>query len=99
MQCPIVESISIIGTKPRLLIIRYLGSSGELGFNDLKKLCSLSSRTLSLNLKFLSSKGIVDVRESKNRRLYFLTKKGIDILPALQEIGDWCKKWHPILKH
>jgi DNA-binding HxlR family transcriptional regulator len=52
--CPIVESIKIIGSKPRLLILRNLDGK-EMGFNELKRVSKLSSRTLSLNLQFLLS--------------------------------------------
>jgi len=86
------ESIKIIGTKPRLLIIRYL-EGREMGFNQLKRECSLSSRTLALNLKFLLRKGIVSAREEKNRRFYTLTKKGREMVPILHEIGRWGEKW------
>lgn len=96
--CAITESIKIMGTKPRLLIVRNLDGNAsrnknELGFNELKKLCELSSRTLALNLGFLVKKNIVQVRKEKNRRFYSLTDIGEGLLPVLTEIGEWGKKW------
>lgn len=90
--CPIVESIKIIGTKPRLVIIRYLGTN-ELSFNQMKGTCDISSRTLALNLKFLMKQKIVGMKSVKNKNIYFLTKKGREILPMLDRIGKWGKKW------
>lgn len=90
--CPIVESIKIIGTKPRLVIIRYLNKN-EFSFNEMRKLCDISSRTLSLNLKFLMKNKIVGMKTTKNKNIYFLTKKGKEILPILDAIGRWGKKW------
>lgn len=96
--CAITESIKVMGTQPRLLIVRNLDGNAsrdrnELGFNELKKLCGLSSRTLALNLTFLVKKKIVGVREDKNRRFYSLTESGKGLLPVLIEIGRWGKKW------
>lgn len=96
--CAITESIKVMGTKPRLLIVRNLDGNAsrnknELGFNELKKLCELSSRTLALNLGFLVKRGIVRVREEKNRRFYSLTDRGEELLPILMDIGKWGKKW------
>lgn len=96
--CAITESIKVIGTKPRLLIVRNLDGNAsrnknELGFNELKKLCELSSRTLALNLGFLVKRRIVQVREEKNRRFYSLTKGGAELSPILNEVGKWGKKW------
>lgn len=90
--CPIVGSIRIIGTKPRLTIIRYL-SDGNKCFNDLKRVCKISSKTLSQNLKYLIKVKIVAVKKEKNKHVYFLTKKGEEILPILEMFGKWGKKW------
>jgi len=88
-----------MGTKPRLLIVRNLDGNAsrnrnELGFNELKKLCELSSRTLALNLGFLVKKKIVQARKEKNRRFYSLTGRGEELLPVLIDIGKWGKKWN-----
>jgi len=90
--CPIVESIKIVGTKPRLMIIRHL-AEGEKSFNDLRKICDMSSKTLSLNLKYLLQQNIVSIKVQGNKHIYFLTKKGSELLPILQMIGNWGKKW------
>ncbi len=96
--CPTTESIKVIGTLSRLLIIRYLDGNGHsrkngAGFNELKKMCKLSSRTLALNLKFLVKKRIVEVSKSKNRSHYSLTDRGGELIPILENIGRWGNKW------
>jgi DNA-binding HxlR family transcriptional regulator len=90
--CPIVESIKIIGSKPRLLILRHLDGK-EMGFNELKRMSKLSSRTLSLNLQFLLSKGVIRKETNGNRVKYSLTQKGKEFYPIIAEIGKWGNKW------
>lgn len=87
--CAITESIRVIGTKPRLLIIRHL-SSGHQGFNQLKRSTGLSSRTLALNLDFLVAKNIV---RHANKE-YALTPMGADLIPVLEHAGHWAEQWH-----
>ncbi|MBU5689657.1 MAG: helix-turn-helix domain-containing protein [Candidatus Aenigmatarchaeota archaeon] len=90
--CPITESIKIIGTKPRLLIIRYLSDS-EKSFNDLRRVCMISSRTLSINLKYLLEQKIIDHKSMDNKNIYFLTQKGKELLPIIKKLGNWGLKW------
>lgn len=85
--CAMTQTIEIIGTRPRLLIIRHL-EDGPRGFNELKRLSGLSSRTLSLNLKFLVEHGII----CNPAGLYALTREGEDIMPVLREMGAWGMK-------
>lgn len=88
--CAITESIQVIGTKPRLLIIRHL-STGEQGFNQLKRNTQLSSRTLALNLQYLMQKGILQLDEAKK---YGLTATGAELIPVLEQAGQWAERWH-----
>ncbi len=90
--CPITESIKIIGTKPRLIIIRYL-SDGEKSFNDMRRVCAISSKTLSLNLRYLLKQNIISLKKDSNKNIYFLTKKGKELLPIIQMMGIWGKRW------
>lgn len=90
--CLTTESIKVIGARPKLLILRYLDGI-ELGFNELKKQCGLSSRTLALNLQFLLKKDVVQVRKYQNRKFYSLTEKGNEAVLIIQTIGNWGKKW------
>lgn len=86
--CAMTETIDLVGTRPRLLIIRHL-EQGPRGFNELKRLSGLSSRTLSLNLRFLEQQGIV----SRSHAKYVLTASGKDLMPVLRDMGEWGMKW------
>jgi DNA-binding HxlR family transcriptional regulator len=97
--CPVVSAIESVGTEARLLVLHYL-FDGEKGFNELLRVTKLSSKTLSLTLKFLESKGIVE-REVVSTRpfkvIYRLTEKGYDLKPVFDELGRWGKKWNDSL--
>jgi len=90
--CPIIGAIRIIGTQPRLKIIRYL-AEGERSFNDMRRVCEISSKTLSINLKYLVSQKIVKVKRESNKKIYFLSEKGKELLPIIKMLGRWGKKW------
>ncbi len=97
ITCAIVETVKIVGTKPRLTILRYLEKDigkGGTGFNELKRACGLSARTIALNLRYLLKKGIVRFRRQGNQKLYSLSEKGADLKPVLKSIGDWGMHWH-----
>jgi DNA-binding HxlR family transcriptional regulator len=90
--CPIIGSIKIIGTQPRLKIIRHLAEEDK-SFNDMRRVCEISSRTLSANIKYLVSQQIINVRKESNKKIYFLTQKGKELLPIIKMLGKWGEKW------
>lgn len=82
--CAVTDTVNIVGTRPRLLIIQHLNGDVR-GFNELKRRTSLSSRTLSKNLAFLQENGIV----RQERAEYSLSQKGSTLLPVLAQLGEW----------
>ncbi len=93
--CPVVEAIKIIGTKWRLIAIRYLLDKSR-GFNELKNLTKSSSRTLSRTLHHLINQGVVErkiLQSSPVSVEYSLSKKGKDLNKIIEQISIWSKKW------
>ncbi|PSN83397.1 hypothetical protein B9Q01_04865 [Candidatus Marsarchaeota G1 archaeon OSP_D] len=94
--CPIVNSIELIGSKWKLIVIRYLSES-PMGFNELlKRIRSSNSKELSLTLKQLQDVGIVErriVSYQPFRVQYALTQKGEELKPVLEELRKWGEKW------
>ncbi|AOL15905.1 transcriptional regulator [Sulfolobus sp. A20] len=93
--CPIVETIKIIGTEPRLLVLRYL-FDGPKGFNELLRETKLSSKTLSSTLKFLENTGIIERKIASTRPFrveYVLTDKGKELENLFKIMKDWGEKW------
>lgn len=95
--CPIVGAIKTIVTESRLLIVRQL-FTGPKRFNELLRASGVNSKTLSLTLKFLEEQGIVRREVLSTRPFtvqYSLTPSGLDLKPALAELGNWGSKWLP----
>lgn len=93
--CPIVSAISVIGSEPKLLVIRYL-LEGPKRFNELQRLTSLSSKTLSNTLKELENLGIVKRNMVNTRPLiitYELTEKGKELKRVFEELRKWGEKF------
>ncbi|MDT7862537.1 MAG: helix-turn-helix domain-containing protein [Saccharolobus sp.] len=93
--CPIVSAISVIGSEPKLLVIRYL-LEGPKRFNELQRLTSLSSKTLSNTLKELENLGIVKRNIVNTRPLimtYELTEKGKELKRVFDELRKWGEKF------
>lgn len=93
--CPIVETIRIIGTEARLIVLRYL-FDGPKGFNQLLRLTGLSSKTLSSTLKFMEEVGIVERRVVTTRPFkveYSLTQRGKELESLFKYMGQWGERW------
>lgn len=93
--CPIVSAIIVIGSEPKLLVIRYL-LEGPKRFNELQRLTSLSSKTLSNTLKELENLGIVKRNIVNTRPLimtYELTEKGKELKRVFDELRKWGEKF------
>lgn len=93
--CPIVETIKIIGSEAKLLVLRYL-FDGSKGFNELQRLTKLSSKTLSSTLKDLEENEIIRrivVSDRPFRVKYELTEKGKELKPLFQEMEKWGNKY------
>ena len=94
--CPVTETIKLVGKKWNLLILKNL-SEESMSFNELKRnLDSISSKTLSESLSYLSKEGLI-IREVKVnspiRVEYSLTKKAKGLKPVLEDMAKWGKKW------
>ncbi|QIW23623.1 transcriptional regulator [Sulfolobus sp. S-194] len=92
--CPIVETIKVIGSEAKLLVLRYL-FDGSKGFNELQRVTKLSSKTLSNTLKDLEEAGIVKrviISDRPFRVKYELTEKGKELRTLFTEMEKWGTK-------
>lgn len=99
IPCPIEKTITLIGNKWSLLLLRKLYlSNGPLRFNDLlRALKPISSKTLSSKLKELTQYEIVkrNVENTTPVKVeYSLTEKGKDLTGVLLSMAEWSQKWH-----
>jgi DNA-binding HxlR family transcriptional regulator len=89
----------VISGKWTLLIIRDLADS-SLRFCELERsLEGISPRTLSLRLRALEEQGIVERRtfpEVPPRVTYQLTDKGRALVPLIEDMRSYGRRWLPI---
>lgn len=92
-DCPISCSLEMWGDKWSLLIIRDLMLKKECTYGDfLKADEKIATNILAARLQNLLDNEIIDKKDhpdSKLKILYFLTQKGIDLIPVIVEINLW----------
>lgn len=97
-DCPVCRTAEIISGKWTLLVIRDLADS-SLRFCELERsLEGISPRTLSLRLRALEEQGIVERRtypEVPPRVEYALTDKGRALVPLIEDMRDYGRRWLP----
>ncbi|OCA76270.1 transcriptional regulator [Chryseobacterium artocarpi] len=96
-DCPISCSLEIWGDKWSLLIIRDLMLKKECTYGDfLKGGEKIATNILATKLQNLMDNEIIgkkDHPDNKLKILYFLTQKGIDLIPVIVEINLWGDKY------
>lgn len=95
-RCPVARTLSIIGERWTIMILRDLVRDGPRKFQDLERsLEGISPNTLSDRLKTLEENGIVAQRfyeDHPPRAEYVLTEKGRELRPVIKELRDWGEK-------
>ena len=94
--CPVLKTADIISGKWTLLILRDL-SKGVNRFSALERsLSGISPKTLSERLKGLERAGVVTRKsyaEVPPRVEYTLTSMGWDLIPLIDHMREYGKKW------
>jgi DNA-binding HxlR family transcriptional regulator len=94
--CPVGCCAEIISGKWTLLVIRDL-TDGSQRFCELERsLDGISPRTLSLRLRALEDRGIVERRtypEVPPRVEYALTEKGKALVPLIEDMRTYGRRW------
>ena len=96
-NCPMARTANLVGDTCVLLIVRdLLGGPkrfGELG----KSLTGISTRTLTIKLKTLTEKGIIDRHEEKHVKPpkveYILTSKGKGLTTLAKAMTTYGEKY------
>jgi DNA-binding HxlR family transcriptional regulator len=97
-ECPVCRTSEIISGKWTLLIIRDLAED-PLRFCELERsLEGISPRTLSLRLRCLEEQDVVERRtypEVPPRVEYALTEKGRALVPLIEDMRAYGRRWLP----
>ena len=94
--CPLHGVLDTISKKWAIMIIAVIGNTGSTGFNELKRgLCDVSSKTLSVTLKELEEKELIDRRVLDTNPptvRYYLTVSGWELRELLIPLLTWVMK-------
>ena len=100
-RCPVCRTAEVVCGKWTLLMIRDL-ADGSSRFCELERsLEGISPRTLSLRLRALEEEGIVERHtypEVPPRVEYALTEKGQALVPLIEDMRNYGKRWLPVDK-
>lgn len=99
-HCPINLMLEVFGDKWSLIIIRDIMFEGKRYFRELLQSEErIASNILTDRLAMLEREGIISKADDpahKQKYIYSLTEKGIDLLPVMVEIGGWSLKHKPV---
>ena len=95
-SCPVEITMSLIGDKWKVLIVRDL-LTGTKRFGELKKsVTGISQKVLTSNLRQMEASGLVKRKvyaEVPPRVEYSLTKTGLSLKPILDSMVKWGNKY------
>jgi DNA-binding HxlR family transcriptional regulator len=99
--CPINLTLEVIGDKWSLLVIRDMIFGGRRHFRELLTRSDegIASNILADRLKMLVAQGIVtraDDPSHKQKAIYSLTERGIQLLPVLCQMAMWGRRHMPV---
>ena len=94
--CPVETTLSLIGSKWKVLILRDL-LAGTKRFGELKKsIGHVSQKVLTNQLREMESQGLVNRKvyaEVPPRVEYSLTKLGLSLKPILDAMWNWGEEY------
>lgn len=98
-NCPINFALETFGDTWSLLIIRDMVYFGKKTYGDfLASEEGIATNILASRLARLEQNGIVVKRpldEDRRKEGYFLTEKGLDLIPLLSEMANWSARYDP----
>jgi DNA-binding HxlR family transcriptional regulator len=100
--CPINLSLEVFGDRWTLLVLRDMMFGNKRHFREfLASDEGIASNILAARLELLVEHGIVTKADDvthKQKALYSLTEKGIELLPIIVQIGAWGSRHVPAAK-
>lgn len=97
-HCPISLTLEVIGDRWSLLVLRDLILKGKKRYSELADSGEgISTNILAERLNRLERSGLISrtVGAKTKQVLYAPTKKGMDLVPVLRELGRWGLKHDP----
>ncbi len=100
--CPVETTLSLIGNKWQVLILRDLNTRGTMRFKELQRsIGSISQKVLTSNLRSMEETGLVRrevFAEVPPRVEYSLTELGGTLGPVLDALAAWGESYKARLR-
>jgi DNA-binding HxlR family transcriptional regulator len=101
--CPINLMLELLGDKWSLMIIRDMIFGNRRHFRELLQNSEegIASNILADRLKTMLEQGIIskaDDPSHKQKVIYSLTERGIELLPVLVQMAGWGQRYLPVTK-
>ena len=100
--CPVETTLSLIGNKWQVLILRDLSLNGTMRFKELQRsIGKISQKVLTTNLRSMEESGIVSreaFAEVPPRVEYSLTELGQSLRPVLDAMRVWGERYKERLR-
>ena len=98
--CPINLTLEVLGDRWSLILIRDIMFGNRRHFRELLSLSDegIASNILADRLKRLVAHNVLSKRDDpthKQKAVYSLTEKGIELLPLLVQMGAWGRRHLP----
>lgn len=99
--CPINLTLEVLGDRWSLIIIRDIIFGNRRHFRELLTQSEegIASNILASRLKRLTDEGVLtrmDDPTHKQKTIYSLTERGIELLPVLAQMSEWGLKYMPV---
>ena len=99
--CPINLTLEVLGDKWSLLIVRDMIFGNRRHFREMltRSEEKIASNILADRLKRLVEQGVISKADDpthKQKNIYSLTEKGIELLPVLAQMAVWGRKYMPV---
>lgn len=96
MECPIAQSLEVVGEWWTPLILRDVVMLGLTRFDDIQNDLDIAPTVLTSRLKHLVDEGLLERRlysEHPPRYEYLPTEAARDFQPVLKALLEWGLKW------
>ncbi|HWM48833.1 MAG TPA: helix-turn-helix domain-containing protein [Xanthobacteraceae bacterium] len=101
--CPINLTLEVVGDRWSLIVIRDMIFGNRRHFRELltRSEEGIASNILADRLRMLVDQGIVSRADDPTHRqkaIYSLTEKGIELLPVLAQMAAWGRRHQPVTR-
>lgn len=96
MDCPIAQSLEVVGEWWTPLILRNILVIGHTRFDDIQASLDIAPTVLTRRLNHLVDTGLLvrsQYSEHPPRFEYVATQAAMDFKPVLKALAKWGKKW------